>query len=475
MKLIRFSAWILLSSAIALAQDAAKLPSAAVPADRMNAYADLAVQWMQAYLRVNTSNPPGNEMRAVDFYRKVFEAEGIEYKVFEFDKSKDRGNIIAWLKGSGAKRPLILLNHEDVVTSDPKRWTHGPFSGDNDKGYLWGRGAQDMKGEGLAQLVAMVMLKREKAPLDRDVIFLATADEEAEGTGTDWMIANQKELFGNAEYLLTEGGYNERRKDGSIESIGIDVAEKSPFWLKVTAHGKPGHGSHPLIDSAPNRLVRALNKLIHYQTPLVITPVVDEYMKAMEPHATPERKKFYREVRARINDPAFRAIMAKDDENPQFRNTITLSMLGGSKQTNVIPGDAWANLDVRLLPGQDPKAFLEEMRKVVDDPNVSVEPLSADFRVSNSSSTKTELWEVIKKVEGHYNPGAPVAPGLTSGYTENQRYRTLGINSYGWSPYNTLLADSMTEHGDDERIEVEQVRQGFRLYYDVILGVAGKR
>jgi acetylornithine deacetylase/succinyl-diaminopimelate desuccinylase-like protein len=429
---------------------------------------------MQDYLRIDTTNPPGNESLAAAFYKTIFDAEGIENQVFEFDPVKHRANIWARIRGVGAKRPIILLNHMDVVTSDPARWSVPPFSGKISGGSLYGRGAQDMKNEGLAQLMVMVLLKREKIPLDRDVIFLATADEEVDGTGTDWMIANKRELLGNAEYLITEGGYNLLDK-GKVKYVALDVAEKSTFWLHIKAQGRPGHGSEPIVDSAPNRLVRALSKIINYQTELKLTPVVEEYLRTMAPFQTPERARVYRNIRALINEPGFRAALKSDELNPKLRNTISLTRLGGSQQTNVIPGEAWANLDVRLLPGEDPQAFLEKLRQLVADPNVHIEPESKDFRISNSSPTNTELFSLIRSVAGHYFPGAPVTPSLTSGYTENQRYRGLGIICYGFSPYTATEDESSTEHGDDERIRVDEVRRGYRVLFDVVLGVAGSR
>ncbi|MGH9648982.1 MAG: M20/M25/M40 family metallo-hydrolase, partial [Terriglobales bacterium] len=270
---------------------AADFPSDAIPQPRQDQYSDLAVRWMQEYLRVDTTNPPGNEARAAEFFRKIFEQEGIEHRVFEV--APGRANLWARLKGSGVRRPLILLNHTDVVTSDPARWKAPPFSGVILDGVMYGRGAQDMKCEGLAQLVVMVMLKREKVALDRDVIFLATADEEAAGTGTDWMIAHRRDLIDNAEFLITEGGENVR-DEKAVKYIGVDVAEKSPFWLVVTAHGRPGHGSRPISESAPNRLVRALTRILAHSTELKALPVTAEFLRLMAPSQPPERARWFR-------------------------------------------------------------------------------------------------------------------------------------------------------------------------------------
>jgi acetylornithine deacetylase/succinyl-diaminopimelate desuccinylase-like protein len=192
-----------------------------------------------------------------------------------------------------AKRPIILLNHMDVVTSDASHWKIPPFSGDIKDGYLWGRGAQDMKDEGLAQLVTLIMLKREKVSLDRDVIFLAVSDEEAEGTGTDWFIAHHRDLLENAEFLINEGGEN-RLENGEVKYVGVDVGEKTTFWLHMVAHGRPGHGSRPNPDSAPNRLVRALDRILAYRTPLRVLPVVDEFLRDMAAYQ-PNRNRYARQ------------------------------------------------------------------------------------------------------------------------------------------------------------------------------------
>jgi acetylornithine deacetylase/succinyl-diaminopimelate desuccinylase-like protein len=450
------------------------MASSRIPAERMQQYSDLAVAWMQEYLRVDTTNPPGNEMRAVAFYKKIIDQEGIENRAFEY--APGRGDFWARLPHttSDAKRPVILLNHMDVVTSDASHWKVPPFSGEIKDGYIWGRGAQDMKDEGLAQLVVMVMLKREKIELDRDVIFLAVADEEADGTGSDWFIKHQRDLLENAEFLINEGGEN-LLKNGEVKYVGVDVGEKTTFWLHVVAHGRPGHASRPIPDSAPNRLVRALDRILAYRTPLRVLPVVEEFLRDMAPYEPPEQAREYRNIRKAIEDKKFQQDVEKDEAlNFLLRDTISLTMLGGSGQTNVIPPEAWANLDVRILPGGNPKALLEEIRRVVNDPNVTVEPLNKEFREANYSPTNTALYDAIRKVSGNYFPGTPVVPHITSGYTENQRYRPLGIVSYGFNPYTATQEEGNTEHGNDERIRVEEVRRGLGILFDVVAAVAAR-
>lgn len=448
------------------------LLSAQIPNASLLRYSDLAVDWMQKYLQIDTTNPPGNELKAATFFKKMFDGEGIENRVFEYRPG--RANIWAIVRKQlpSNKRPIILLNHEDVVSSDASRWKEPPFSGKIVDGEMYGRGAQDMKQEGLAQAIVMVMLKRENVPLDRDVIFLATADEEVDDTGTDWMIAHHRDLLGNAEYLLTEGGEN-LMTDGRARYVGIDVAEKSPFWLKVTAKGMPGHGSRPESDAAPNRLVVALNRILAYHPEMKVLPVAEQFLRDMAPFQPPERALLYRNIRAALQDRRTRELVANDESIAyMLQNTIALTMLNGSKQTNVIPGEASANLDVRLLPGEDPKQFLATIRRVVNDPHVTIEPLKDGFSAANASTTNTALWAAIRGVTAQYFDNAPVIPRLTSGYTENQRYRQLGIVCYGFSPYLATADEGSTEHGDNERIRVDELRRAPRVLFDVVTQIS---
>jgi len=452
----------------------ATLASDNIPKERMKEYVGLAVQWQREYLRIDTTNPPGNEARAAEFFKKILDQEGIENQVFNYAP----GRADLWARvphtTASAQRPIILLNHMDVVTSDASHWKVPPFSAEIVDGSIYGRGAQDMKNEGLAQFMVMVMLKREKVELNRDVIFLAVGDEEVDGTGTDWFIEHQRDLLGNAQFLINEGGEN-LLEDGHVKYIGVSVGEKAAFWLHVVAHGRAGHGSLPIADSAPNRLVLALNRIISYHTPFKVLPVADEFLRAMAPYEPPARAEKFRNIRKALEDKNFQREVEQDESlNYLLHDTIALSMLKGSEQTNVIPPEAWANLDVRLLPGDDPKEFLATIRHVVNDPNVSVEPLESDFRPANASPTNTALFAAIQKVSAQYFPGTPVIPRLDSGYTENQRYRPLGIDSYGFNPYTATDEESSTEHGNDERIRVEEVQRGFRVLYDVVTSVASK-
>jgi len=433
------------------------------------AYQDQAVDLMRQYLRINTSNPPGNEIEAARFFKAIFDKEGIQNEIFEYKPG--RANIIARLKGNGLKRPIILLNHTDVVTADPSAWRVDPFSADIVEGSIYGRGALDMKGEGLLQLMTMIILVRERVPLSRDVIFLATADEEVKDEGSIWMIANKSDLFKNAEYLLTEGGDN-LLAEGKVKFAGIDVAEKAPFWLQLTAKGQPGHGSRPIADSAPNRLIRAMTKIIAYEPPIKLLPAVEKFFKDIAPlEAEPLRSKFAN-IRESLEDPAF----AKELTNQReygflLRNTISLTMMNGSKQTNVIPTAATCNLDVRLLPGEKPEEFLAELKQVIADPTIQIENVNT-FKPPNSSPINTELFEIISRVTKFHHPEALITTKMLSGYTESQLYRQLGIVSYGWTPIYTTVEENEGVHGNNERITVKNVRDGTREFYEVVSQIA---
>ena len=441
----------------------------AAPEINWPTYQDLAVDLMRQYLRINTSNPPGNEIEAAKFFKALFDKEKIESEIFEYQPG--RANIIARLKGNGSKRPIVLLSHMDVVTADPTAWRVDPFSAEIVDGAIYGRGALDMKSEGLLHLMTMIILKRERVPLSRDIIFLATADEEVKDEGSLWMIANKKELFRDAEYLLTEGGDNLREGD-AVKFVGVDVAEKAPFWLQLTATGQPGHGSRPITDSAPNRLVRAMTKIVNYEPPIKLLPAVEKFFKDIAPlQQEPWRAKF-ENIRESLKDPLFaKELTGQREYGFLLRNTISLTMLSGSKQTNVIPNEASCNLDVRLLPGEKPEDFLTQLRTVIEDPSIKITNVNT-FKPPNSSPLDTELFRLIATITKKHHPEALITTKMLSGYTESQLYRQLGIISYGWAPFYTTVEENEGVHGNNERVTVKNIREGTREFYEVVSEIA---
>ena len=429
------------------------------------AYQDQAVNLMQEYLRIDTSNPPGNELAAAEFFHKLFDQAGIPNSIYV--SAPGRGNIYAVLKGDGTLKPLVLLNHMDVVRADPQNWKVPPFSGAIVNGEIYGRGALDMKDEGLLQAMVMLVAAREHLPLKRDIIFLATADEEVGDTGSAWIIQNHPELVKGAEFLITEGGSN-LITPGQGPTYGIGVGEKAPFWIRLVATGRGGHGSIPIPDSAPNRLASAMCRVVNWQTPIRLLPQVEQYFRAVAHLEKEPRASQFRNVRKALKNPAFlRWVTENPDLNYMLRDTVSLTVLKGSQQTNVIPDTASCDLDVRLLPGTDPQDFLAQLREVVADPRIEIQPISR-YRIPNSSPADSTLFRVIEQVIHETRPGAKVLPRLNSGYTESQMYRELGIKCYGFNPIELTPELDDTEHAANERVPVEEIRRGVKVFYEVV-------
>jgi acetylornithine deacetylase/succinyl-diaminopimelate desuccinylase-like protein len=448
--------------ALLSARPASPEPSQSIPWER---YQDESVELLQQYLRLDTSNPPGTDLITAEFFHKLFERAGIRNTTYQY--APGRADFYALLKGNGSARPLLLLNHMDVVRAERQNWKAPPFSGEVINGEIYGRGALDMKDAGLLQAMVMLIATREKLPLKRDLIFLATADEEVDDSGSAWMLTNHPELVRSAEYILTEGGSN-LVYPGGTTVFGIGVAEKAPFWIRLTATGRGGHGSIPIPQSAPNQLVRSISRVVNWNPPIRLLPMVEEYFHQLAPLQPDSRAAEFRDIRNSLKDPAFvRWVTNSEDFNYLVRDTVSLTVLKGSPQTNVIPDTASCQLDVRLLPGEDPQHFLSELRRVVDDSRIHIEPISR-FRAPNSSSAGTPLYRIIEQVVQRYNPQALIAPTLNSGYTECQMYRLLGSTCYGFIPVAVTPELESTEHAANERVPVEQVRRGVKMLYEII-------
>jgi acetylornithine deacetylase/succinyl-diaminopimelate desuccinylase-like protein len=364
----------------------------------------------------------------------------------------------------------------DVVLASPEYWKVDPFSGAVQDGYLWGRGALDMKGEAIAQLMAVLTLKRAGVPLKRDVIFLATADEEiGGGVGAGWFVEHHRDLVQDAEFLLTEGGTIRTDASGRVEYYGVGTTEKSPFWLNVTAHGTPGHGSRPTPDNPVHRLVRALSRIAAYQTPLVVSPAVERYFRDLSTLETDQgRRAALADVRAALRDSAAVRFLTGDlTYNALLRNTISITGLQGSDKTNVIPPLARAALDVRLLPGQDPQAFLADLVRVVGDSSVEITPQGPNWPATESPS-ETELFRAIVAAARERTPDALVTTPPLTGFTDSHYFRRLGIVSYGVSPFPLSQAESRGVHGNDERVSLDDLAFGVHFMYDVVARIAAK-
>lgn len=429
---------------------------------------DRAVEWLQEFVRVDTINPPGNEIRAVEFYARIFDEFGIPYETAE--SAPGRGNIWARLEG-GDEPGLILLQHTDVVPADRQYWTFDPLSGELRDGYIYGRGTRDMKGLGIAQLVAFLNLHQSGQALNRDVIFLATADEEAGGEfGVGWLIDNHPEIFEGAGILLNEGGGGSRSSAGDV-SFGVEVTQKVPVWLRLEAVDVPGHGSSPRITSSVTRIVQALNTLLENPFPARIIPPVDEYFSSLAESTSDEWSPYYANMGLAIQDADFmqRLHEQRAGHHALTRDTCSMTRFEGSSKINVIPPEAWAELDCRILPDKPSAQFVSEMEALIGHTGVTVEVIMAFTPAI--SSTNSRLFEAIRNVTGELHPGSRVIPSVSTGFTDSHFTRDLGIISYGFNPMITDDGEHTGVHGNDERVPEAAFRRGVSDFYAVIRNV----
>jgi len=432
-----------------------------------------AVSLLAEYLAIDTTNPPGNEVKAAEFFKAIFDRDGIEATVLE--SAPGRGNIYARLKGDGSKKSIVLLNHMDVVPAYKQLWSVDPFAGALRDGYLWGRGSLDMKGMGIVELMAMLALKREGIPLRADVIFLGVADEEAGGAmGAGFMLKEHYELLESAGIVLNEGGSIYASEDGKVLHYDVETTQKTPLWLTLTTTGKPGHGSAPRGDSAVGRLVEALHRIGGYQTPLTVEPIVQQfYAETADLDPSPQRRVSLRDLRESLKNPDFAAEFTHNPfANARVRNTISITMLEGSNKINVIPALASARLDVRLLPSEDPQQFLDELRRVIADDSIKIEPVLSFM--PSSSPTDAEFLRVLRELAQNLHPGAKVVTPLSIGFTDCHYFREHGIACYGFMPFKRTDKDAERIHGNDERISVDNLKSGTRIMYELVRRMAAQ-
>jgi acetylornithine deacetylase/succinyl-diaminopimelate desuccinylase-like protein len=430
-----------------------------------------AAERLGEYIRIRTVNPPGNETAGAKWLQQVLAREGIASEIFE--SSPGRGNLYARLPGNGSKRPIVLLSHIDVVPATDSAWQVNPWSGETRHGAVWGRGALDMKGMAVIEVMTMIALKRQGVRLSRDVILVANADEETASTGAEWFTREKKALLRNAEFLLNEGGHNRLSPEGRTEYYGIGVTEKVPYWLRITARGSPGHGSIPRPDNAAARISRALGRVAAWRTPVRLTPPAERYFKDLATRqADPRRRRWLADPAAALRDSAGLHFFTSNlYHDAILRNTLSITVLRGSDKTNVIPPEASAELDVRLLPGERPADFVRELRRVIADSLVEITPLRPE-RHATTSPLDGPMIEAIREAVQVMEPGALITTPMLAGYTDSYYYRAIGIGAYGISPFRLSEDDARTVHGNDERVTVENLRFGVEFFYRIVERVA---
>lgn len=427
------------------------------------------VALLRDYLRVNSTNPPGNELEAARFLRDFLARQGIEAQILDTaELGAGRANLYARVKANGSKRAIALVHHMDVVPATASTWSVPPFAGQIRDGFVYGRGALDMKSEGIAQIMAVVALKRGGVPLTRDLVIVANADEEWGSTGAVTFVDKHADLLRDVEFLFTEGGNNSVRND-TLRFRGIGVSEKRTFWQRLTVRGTPSHGSRPTKDNPVPRLVAALDRLAKYETPLHVTPGVDRYFRDISRDYEGERRRWLQNVSGALEDPRAREWILSDVYwNSILRNTISLTGLQGSNKTNVIPPEASGEVDIRLLPDQDPDSMLATLRAVVADTAVKITPLIVP-KTPFESPTNTDFFRAVERVARERDPGAFVTSSMLTAASDRPIYRRLGIQVYGLDPFRTNDVDYQRGvHGNDERIAVANFLSGVRFLYDVL-------
>jgi acetylornithine deacetylase/succinyl-diaminopimelate desuccinylase-like protein len=450
--------------------------AAAIPgAQQANAAIEAeTLQHFQALLRIDTSSPPGNETRAVEYLKQVFEKEGIPYQVFAKDPA--RANIVARLKGNGKKRPLLIMGHTDVVTVDPAKWTHPPFGADRDGGYVYGRGTVDDKDNLVAGLMMMLNLKRNKVALDRDVILLAESGEEgAPDVGAQFVADNHLDAI-NAEYCFAEGG-GVVRTGGKVVQSNIGTTEKEPRFIEIIARGPAGHGSVPSRNNAVTKLSAAVGKVATWTPPLRINETTGAYFKRLATMVPADVAKMYRDI---LNpDPKVSSAAAEWmlENQPNHWSMVHTSLVptivGGGFRYNVIPSEAKATVDVRLHPDEDQSAFLDQVRKVINDPSVEVRWGRERYRPAGGSRIDTEAYAVLEaQTKKHYD--TVVLPTMGVGATDMSNIRAKGIQCYGIGPAldSEDGGKGFGAHSDQERILESELHRFVRFQYDVVLDLA---
>lgn len=431
-----------------------------------NAIGDEATQLLSSYLKIESLNPPGDERETAEFLTTQLRERGLEPK--NYASAPNRVNLVARLPGDGSKKPIVLFHHMDVVEADPQRWSCDPFGGEVRDGYIWGRGAIDMKGMGIMQLLALDLLQRHNPNRTRDIIFLAVADEEKGGAyGTQWLIENHWPEI-EAEYIWDEGGFGLQDFFGPTPVFTVAVAEKKELWLKLIAHGEPGHSGMPHDDNAANILLRALGRVLALNSKYELNPVTKTMFHEIG-SIMPFPKSFllknlhnpliFRLMQSTLTSDSTIAAMLKD--------TLSLTVLRAGGKENVIPDRAEATLDIRLLPDRTAEAFLESLKKLIADERVEIEVIQSPQQAT-ISDVNTEFYKTLSGVLKELVPASITAPMLTPGTTDSCFFRRKGVNSYGLFPAIINPGELARFHGIDERISIENLRLGTQITYQVL-------
>jgi acetylornithine deacetylase/succinyl-diaminopimelate desuccinylase-like protein len=445
----------------------------------MSVKSETVIQWekiyeelidlFRKYLAINTTNPPGNEIEAAKFFAALCEKEGIKYRIYEPEPA--RGTIIAKLPGSGAKKPVIMLNHMDVVPAEPDKWISHPFALEERDGYIYNRGAQDMKSFGILQFMTLLMLKRSGKTLERDIYFIGCADEEAGGAkGAAYITENVPELK-DAEFCINEGcDIRETEAGELVWQVAFSEKTTSPF--RVTAKGEPGHASMPHNKNCTVNLVKALERINNWKAPIDVIPVVETLLKTQSQFENEPLRSILENIEESVKDPD--KLKMIEDKYPQInaliRDTHTLTMMNAGAKVNVIPTEACAVYDARILPGHNGQEFIAMIKELVKDLPVEIEAKAPSRPIPDKilESEHSEFYTVVKQVANEMTPEARVTPSIMTGASDSQYFRGIGIPSYGFAPLIAKAEERKGVHGNNERMSIESMKFGIRAFYRIM-------
>jgi acetylornithine deacetylase/succinyl-diaminopimelate desuccinylase-like protein len=461
------TAALILSAALFAQSGAAQPDWTKVEAETMQHY--------QAVLRLDTSNPPGNEHIVVDYLKQVLDKEGIPSQIVASDPN--RSNIVARLKGNGSKRPLLIIGHSDVVTTDAAKWKYPAFSATREGGYVYGRGTIDDKDNLTASLMTLLLLKRLNVPLDRDVIFLSEAGEEGStGVGIGFVVAQHYPLI-EAEYCLAEGG-GVTRINGEVKYATVQTLEKIPRGIELVARGISGHGSVPLKSNAIVHMAGAVARVGEWRPEIRFNETTGTYFRRLASISPPEVAKIYRDVLS--TDPKVRA--AADDwlfeneprHSSMLRTSVSPNIFTGGYRSNVIPSEAKVTLDVRALPDEDPAKFLEQVKRIVNDPAVEVRYTNQNVRPgAPDAKLDSEPYKALEAASMRiYN--APTLPTMSTGATDMAQLRAKGMQCFGIGPATDFEdgPKGFGAHSDQERLLESELHRFVRYNWDVVTNLA---
>jgi acetylornithine deacetylase/succinyl-diaminopimelate desuccinylase-like protein len=468
-----------LATALSAALIGFALPSVAAPAPSINwkQQEPEILRHYRALVQLDTSSPPGNETRAVDYLKGMFDKEGIPVKTFA--KDPNRANLVARIKGNGSRRPILLMSHTDVVGVQREKWPVDPFGAVQSEGYVWGRGTRDDKDNLTANLMVMLLAKRSSMVLDRDIIFLAESGEEADpaGVGIPFMVSQHFDEI-DAEYALAEGG-GAVLLDGRVTQMSIQTSEKVPRRFRLVATGTSGHGSVPRLDNPLTHLSAAVAKIGAFETPMRLNETTRAYFGKLAEIAPAEGAARYRQLLSAQPPASLQRYFA--EREPQhysmLRTSIVPTILKAGVGPNVIPSQAEATFDVRALPDEDIPRLFAEVTRLIGDEAVKVEPITTNLRpVSPPSGLDSDMYRALVAVSGEMFPGAAVLPTMMTGATDMAQLRAKGIQAYGIGPAST---DSDTinygAHSDVERLLESELYRFVEFTWRATTAVAAKK